>query len=237
MPQSYRRVLLKLSGEYLGGPQGQGFDFSVIDTLATKICAVQDAGYEVAVVLGGGNFFRGARDLPIKMDRVAADHIGMLATVMNSLCLKEALMARGRTARVMTGLNIPAVAEAFEKRLATKKIAEGQILIFGGGTGNPYFSTDTAAVLRGLEIEADVVVKGTLVDGVYDKDPKKYPDAVKYEELSFTTALEKDLKVMDASALGMCRDNNLPLGVLNINSDTDLLDFLAGKTVGTRLSR
>lgn len=235
MSSPFRRVLLKLSGEYLGGQSGQGFDFSVIEGLAKKICQVQDAGFEVGVVLGGGNFFRGARDLPVKMDRVAADHIGMLATVMNSLCLKECLMARGRTARVMTGLNIPAVAEPFEKRIATQKMAEGQILIFGGGTGNPYFSTDTAAVLRALEIEADIVIKGTLVDGVYDKDPKKHPDAKKYEELSYTEALEKDLKIMDASAVGMCRDNKLPLGVLNIASDTDLLDFLAGKPVGSRV--
>lgn len=235
MLEKHRRILLKLSGEYLGGPKGQGFDFAVIDQLAAKLCAVHERGFEVAVVLGGGNFFRGARDLPVKMDRVAADHIGMLATVMNSLCLKECLIARGKVARVMTGLNIPAVAEAFEKRIATRKLAEGQILIFGGGTGNPYFSTDTAAVLRALEIEASLVIKGTLVDGVYDKDPKKYKDAVKYDRLTFSQVLEKDLKVMDPSAIALCRENDLPLAVLNIGSDTDLLEFLEGKEIGTQV--
>ena len=235
MLEKHRRILLKLSGEYLGGPKGQGFDFAVIDQLAAKLCQVHDRGFEVAVVLGGGNFFRGARDLPVKMDRVAADHIGMLATVMNSLCLKECLIARGKVARVMTGLNIPAVAEAFEKRIATRKLAEGQILIFGGGTGNPYFSTDTAAVLRALEIEASMVIKGTLVDGVYDKDPKKHKDAVKYDQLTFSQVLERDLKVMDPSAIALCRENDLPLAVLDIGSDTALLEFLEGKKIGTQV--
>ncbi|OGG95041.1 MAG: UMP kinase [Candidatus Lambdaproteobacteria bacterium RIFOXYD12_FULL_49_8] len=235
MLEKYGRILLKLSGEYLGGPAKQGFDFTIIDSLAQKLCKVHDKGFEVAVVLGGGNFFRGARDLPVKMDRVAADHIGMLATVMNSLCLKECLIARGKTARVMTGLNIPAVAEAFEKRAALKMLSEGHILIFGGGTGNPFFSTDTAAILRALEIEAQIVIKGTLVDGVYNKDPKKHSDAVRYESLRFSEVLEKDLKVMDPAAVALCRENDLPLAVLDITAPDDLLGFLEGRPTGTRV--
>ena len=235
MLEKYGRVLLKLSGEYLGGAAKQGFDFDVIDALAQKLCKVHDRGFELAIVLGGGNFFRGARDLPVKMDRVAADHIGMLATVMNSLCLKECLIARGKSARVMTGLNIPAVADAFEKREALKDLAAGHILIFGGGTGNPFFSTDTAAILRALEIEADIVIKGTLVDGVYDKDPKKHADAKRYDSLSFSEVLEKDLKVMDPAAVALCRENELPLAVLDITAPDDLSGFLAGKPTGTEV--
>jgi len=233
MPQDAKRILLKLSGEYLGGPKGQGFDFQLFDQLALQLLEIRAKGFELAIVLGGGNFFRGAASLPIPMDRVAADQIGMLATVMNSMVLKETLISHGQPARVMTGLNIPAVAEPFDKRRATQALSTGDILIFGGGTGNPFFSTDTAAALRALEIEADWVVKGTMVDGVYDKDPKKHSDAKKYTSLTFSDALKHDLKVMDAAAIALCRENNLPIGVVNIGSKTDLLDFLSGKEVGS----
>jgi len=233
MPDKAKRILLKLSGEYLGGPKGQGFDFEVIERLALQLIEVRGRGFEVAIVLGGGNFFRGAQNQPIPMDRVNADQIGMLATVMNSLALKETFMAHGQSAAVMTGLNIPAVAEPFEKRKAIKKLSRGEMLIFGGGTGNPFFSTDTAAALRALEVEADWVIKGTMVDGVYDKDPKKHPDAVKYKTLTFSDALKHDLKVMDAAAIALCRENSLPIGVVDIASETALLDFLAGKDVGS----
>ncbi|PCI22940.1 MAG: UMP kinase [SAR324 cluster bacterium] len=237
MKPKYQRVLLKLSGEYLGGEGGRGFDFATVTSLTRQICEIHDLGVQIGIVLGGGNFFRGASSVPIKMDRVAGDQIGMLATVMNSLCLRESLIDQGKKAQIMTGLAVPQVGEPFNKKKAVALMEQGDILICAGGTGNPYFSTDTAAVLRGLEIDADVVIKGTKVDGVYDKDPMRFKDAQKYDELSYTTILEKDLKVMDAPAIAMCRDNNLPLSILSISQPTDLLDFINGKKVGTLVSQ
>ena len=233
MKTKYQRVLLKLSGEYLGGTVGHGFDFTVIDSLADQIIQIQDLGVEVAIVLGGGNFFRGTKNIPLKMDRVAADHIGMMATVMNAVCLKEALVVKKRKALVMTGLEAPAVAEKFEKQKAVASIEAGHILIFGGGTGNPYFSTDTAAVLRGLEISADIVIKGTKVDGIYDKDPVKHPAAQKFDKLSYAEVLNQDLKVMDGAAIALCRENRLPLCVLSIVNRDDLYKFVLGEDVGS----
>ena len=233
MKTKYQRVLLKLSGEYLGGVVGHGFDFTVIDSLTEQINQIQDLGTEVAIVLGWGNFFRGTKSIPLKMDRVAADHIGMMATLMNALCLKEALIAKNRKAHVMTGLEAPAVTEKFEKQKAVALIEAGNILIFGGGTGNPYFSTDTAAVLRGLEISADIVIKGTKVDGIYDKDPEKNPSAQRFDKLSYADVLTRDLKVMDGAAIALCRENRLPLCVLSIVNQDDLRRFVQGEDVGS----
>lgn len=233
MDIKYKRILLKLSGEYVGGKRGEGFDFDVIKSLTEQVCAVHDLGVDVAIVLGGGNFFRGTRNIPMVMDRVSADHIGMLSTIMNGLCLKESLVSMKRDARVLTGLPAPTVAELFNKSKALKYLDQNEVLILAGGTGNPFFSTDTAAVLRGLEIEADIVIKGTKVDGVYDKDPVKDKTAKKYERLTYTEILEKDLKVMDATAIALCRENKFPLCVLSISQQNDLIDFIKGKEIGT----
>lgn len=233
MKTKYQRILLKLSGEYLGGVAGHGFDFSVIDSLTQQIIQIQDLGLEVAIVLGGGNFFRGTKNIPLAMDRVAADHIGMMATVMNAVCLREAFIAKNRKAHVMTGLEAPTVAERFEKRRAVALIEAGTILIFAGGTGSPYFSTDTAAVLRGLEISADIVIKGTKVDGVYDKDPEKHQSAKKFDKLTYAEVLNQDLKVMDGAAIALCRENKMPLCVLSIINPNDLFQFVQGEMVGS----
>ncbi len=217
----------------MGGVAGHGFDFTVIDSLTEQIIQIQDLGVEVAIVLGGGNFFRGTKNIPLKMDRVAADHIGMMATLMNAICLKEALSDKNRKVHVMTGLEVPSVAEKFEKQKAVALIEAGNILIFGGGTGNPYFSTDTAAVLRGLEISADIVIKGTKVDGIYDKDPEKHPAAQKFDKLSYAEVLNQDLKVMDGAAIALCRENRMPLSVLSIANTDDLYRFVLGEDVGS----
>ncbi|MBU2512731.1 UMP kinase [bacterium] len=237
METKYKRVLLKLSGEFLGGLKGEGFDFNVIKSLTSQICQVHNLGFEIGIVLGGGNFFRGTKDIPLKMDRVAADHIGMMATLMNGICIKESLINEGKKAEVLTGLEAPGVAETFHKNRAMNLLQNGTILIFAGGTGNPFFSTDTAAVLRALEVEADIVIKGTKVDGVYDKDPVNDPSARKYERLTFAEILEKNLKIMDATAIALCRENELPLCVLSIVEDGNLIRFLKGEDVGTSILR
>ena len=232
MPR-FKRILLKPSGENLGGQSGTGFDFSAIQALTEKICQIHDLGVEIALVLGGGNFFRGTRDIPFNMDRVEADHIGMLATIMNGICVKESLIAMGKEALVMNGLAVPSVGDSFNKKTAVAHLEQKRIVVFTGGTGNPYFSTDTAAVLRGLQIEADIVIKGTKVDGVYDADPVTNENAVKYKNLTYTQVLEKNLKVMDATAIALCRDHKIPLAVLSVVNQTDLNDFILGKEVGT----
>ena len=233
MKPRFKRILLKPSGENLGGESGTGFDFAAIRALTEKICQIHDLGVEIALVLGGGNFFRGTRKIPFDMDRVAADHIGMLATVMNGICIKESLIAMGKQAVVMNGLAVPSVGESFHKAGAVQHLQQHRIVVFAGGTGNPYFSTDTAAVLRGLEIDADIIIKGTKVDGVYDDDPVTNPNAVKFSTLTYTEVLEKKLKVMDATAIALCRDNEIPLSVLSVVNQTDLNDFILGKEVGT----
>ncbi|MCP4295201.1 MAG: UMP kinase [Proteobacteria bacterium] len=233
MDQKFKRVLLKLSGEYLGGPTGSGFDFDTIKSLTQQIFDIHRLGVQIGIVLGGGNFFRGATSIPMSMDRVVGDKIGMLATVMNSLCLSESLLGKGLSVKVMTGLEVPAIGEPFDNKKAVQFLDENKVLIFAGGTGCPYFSTDTAAVLRALEIKANAVIKGTKVDGVYDKDPVIHKDATKYDTLSYSTVLEKELKVMDAAAIAMCRDNNLPLSVISISNKDDLLNLIKGVNVGT----
>lgn len=236
MKPRFKRILLKPSGENLGGESGTGFDFSAIRALSEKICQIHDLGVEIALVLGGGNFFRGTREIPFDMDRVAADHIGMLATIMNGICVKESLIAMGKQAVVMNGLAVPSIADSFQKEKAVEHLQQNRIVVFAGGTGNPYFSTDTAAVLRGLQIDADIIIKGTKVDAVYDADPVTNPGAKKFNTLSYTQVLEKDLKVMDATAIALCRDNNIPLAVLSVVSQTDLNDFILGKEVGTLIT-
>lgn len=236
MDLKYKRVLLKLSGEYLAGERGQGFDYDIVAKLTQQVCDLHDLGVEVGLVLGGGNFFRGAANVPLKMDRVSGDQIGMLATTMNSLCIKESLKNHNKSVRIMTGLEVPGIGIKFNKEKAVAAMKKGEILIFSGGTGSPYFSTDTAAVLRGLEVEADIIIKGTKVDGVYDKDPVKDPTAVKYGKVTFTEALEKDLKVLDSTALALCRDNDLPISVLSIANTPDLIKFVQGQDIGTIVS-
>ncbi len=231
----YKRLLLKLSGEYLGGEEGKGFNFDVITQLSRQICYLHDSGVEIGIVPGGGNFFRGVNSLPIKFDRVSVDQIGMIATAINSICLKESLKNHGKKVTILTGLGIPGIGAKFNKEKALNRLRQGDILIFSGGTSNPYFSTDTAAVLRGLEIEADLVIKGTKVDGVYDRDPIKDANAVKFDKLSYSQVLERDLKVIDAVAIVLCRENNMPLRVLNISSQSDLIDFIKGEKIGTAI--
>jgi len=236
MNSKYNRILLKLSGEYVGGGSGQGFDVSVLSTLSEQIREIHEMGVQIAIVLGGGNFFRGTRQLPLKIDRVAADQIGMLATVMNAVCLKEVLATNHLEVQVMTGLEVPRVAGLFDKTLAVQWLMQKRILVLAGGTGNPFFSTDTAAVLRALEIEAEIVIKGTKVDGVFDQDPAKNESARKYEFLTFSEVLAKDLKIMDAAAIALCRENRLPLCVLSILERQGLIDYLQGKPVGTTIT-
>lgn len=231
----YKRILLKLSGEYLGGVAGNGYDFDIVKSLCEQVVKLAESGIQICIVLGGGNFFRGTQSIPIKIDRVSGDQIGMMATAMNSLMIKETLISMGHQASVMTGLEIPAIGEKFNKLKALELLEQKVIVLFAGGTGNPFFSTDTAAVLRGLEVEADIIIKGTKVDGVYDKDPMVNSNAVKYSQLTYNEVLEKDLKVMDGAAIALARENKLPLYVLNISDNNSLFDFVNGKTPGTKV--
>jgi uridylate kinase len=230
---SYERILLKISGEVLAGRAGFGIDNDRVFTLSAEIAAVAAAGVQIGLVVGGGNFFRGVAAAAKNMDRVAADHMGMLATVINAIALQDALEKQNAPARVMTAIPIHAVAEPYIRRRALRHLDKGRIVIFAGGTSNPYFSTDTAAVLRGLEIKAQVVAKATRVDGVYDRDPLKHPGAIRYSEVSYLEVLSKSLAVMDASAVAMCRDNNLPVLVFDLNVHGNIMRMAMGESVGT----
>ncbi|MEI9814561.1 MAG: UMP kinase [Acidobacteriota bacterium] len=230
---AYRRILLKLSGEVLAGQSSFGVDPQKVAGLAEEVAEVARAGVQIGLVVGGGNFFRGVAAAAAHMDRVAADHMGMLATVINSLALQDALEKTGVPTRVMTAIEMRPVAETYIRRRALRHLEKGRIVIFAAGTSNPYFSTDTAATLRGLEIRAEVVAKATSVDGVYDKDPKKHGDAVRFERISYSDVLGKDLRVMDASAVAMCRDNKLPIVVFDLNVRGNIMRVAAGETVGT----
>ena len=214
MKPVYKRVLLKLSGEVLAGEKGTGIDFDKVEEVCKSIKECVDMGVEIAIVVGGGNFWRGRSSG--KMDRTRADHMGMLATTINSLALCDALEQLGVTARVQTAIEMRQIAEPYIRNKATRHLEKGRVVIFGCGTGNPFFSTDTAAALRGAEIGADVIFKATNVDGVYDKDPNKFADAVKYDVVTHSEVLEKDLKVMDSTAASLCRDNNIPILVFNL---------------------
>jgi uridylate kinase len=229
----YRRVLLKLSGEVLAGKEGFGIDADRVRDLAREIAEVARTGLEIGLVVGGGNIFRGISAAAKKMDRVTGDHMGMLATVINSLALQDALETEGIPTRVMTAIAMHQVAEPYIRRRAIRHLEKKRILIFAAGTSNPYFSTDTAATLRALEIHAEVIAKATRVDGVYDKDPLKFPDAVRYDRISYTDVLSRSLAVMDASAVAMCRDNRLPILVFNLNTPGNIMRMSRGEQLGT----
>jgi uridylate kinase len=232
VPQ-YQRILLKLSGEVMAGAAAFGIDAGRVRQLATDVAEVARAGVELGVVVGGGNFFRGVAEAARNMDRVTADHMGMLATVINSLALQDALEQMGVATRVMSAIQMNQVAEPYIRRRAIRHLEKGRIVIFAGGTSNPYFSTDTAATLRALEIKAQVIAKATRVNGVYDKDPLKSNDAVMYPEVSYQEVLAKGLGVMDASAVAMCRDNQLPIIVFNLNVTGNIMRMSTGEPVGT----
>ena len=230
---AYRRILLKLSGEALLGKQQYGIDPDVIARIASEIAEIVRLGVQVGLVIGGGNIFRGAGLAEAGMDRVTADHMGMLATIINALALQDALERRGVTARTMSALQVHEVCEDYIRRRAIRHLEKGRIVIFAAGTGNPFFTTDTAASLRAIEIGADVLFKATKVDGVYSADPMKDPTAVRYGSLSYDQILSDKLRVMDATAIVMCRDNDLPLVVFNLNNPGDLVRLVCGDTVGT----
>jgi uridylate kinase len=229
----YQRILLKLSGEALAGGASFGIDAGRVKALACEVADVAAASVQVGVVVGGGNIFRGLSAAASKMDRVTADHMGMLATVINSLALSDALEQMGVETRVMSAIEMHQVAEPYIRRRAIRHLEKGRIVIFAAGTSNPYFSTDTAATLRALEIKADVIAKATRVDGVYDKDPLKFPDAVRYEDISYLEVLSKGLAVMDATSIAMCRDNKLPIIVFNLNTTGNIMRMSMGESIGS----
>jgi uridylate kinase len=231
----YQRILLKISGEALAGANAFGLDPERVRSLAAEVAEVVRAGVQVGLVVGGGNFFRGVAAAAQSMDRVTGDHMGMLATVINALAFQDALERQGVPTRVMTAIQMHQVAEPYIRRRAIRHMEKGRAVIFAAGTSNPYFSTDTAATLRGLEVHAQVVAKATSVDGVYDKDPKKFPDAIKYAEVSYTEVLSKALGVMDASAVAMCRDNNMPIVVFNLRASGNIMRMAMGETIGTMI--
>ena len=229
----YKKILLKLSGEALMGDQEFGISSDVIASYAKQIKEIVDLGVEVSIVIGGGNIFRGLSGAAQGVDRVTGDHMGMLATVINSLALQNSIEKLGIPTRVQTAIEMPKVAEPFIKRRAQRHLEKGRVVIFGAGTGNPYFTTDTAAALRAIEMETDVVIKATKVDGIYDKDPVKYPDAKKYTTISYNEVLAKDLKVMDATAISLCRENKLPIIVFNSLIEGNLKRVIMGENIGT----
>jgi len=229
----YRRILLKLSGEVLAGHGSFGIDPERVAALAAEVAEVAKAGVEIGLVVGGGNFFRGVAAAAQNMDRVTADHMGMLATVINALALQDSLEKTGTPTRVMTAIQMAAVAEPYIRRRAIRHLEKGRIVIFAAGTSNPYFSTDTAATLRGLDIHAEVVAKATRVDGVYDKDPMTNADAVRFDEIGYSDVLARNLRVMDASAVSMCRDNKTPIIVFNLTVRGNIMRMAMGEPIGT----
>lgn len=229
----YNRILLKLGGELLSSPQGSGIDPIIARDIAMRIREVREMGVDVAVVIGAGNLWRGKAGLDLGMDRATADYMGMLATVMNALALMDALESCGVVTRVQTAIQMQAVAEPYIRRRAIRHLEKGRVVIFGGGTGNPYFSTDTAAALRACEIGADVLIKATKVDGVYDKDPQTNPDAVKFEKLTYIETINRRLQVMDSTAITLCMENKLPIMVLNLWDPEALHLSLTGTLRGT----
>ncbi len=233
---AYKRILIKLSGEALMGDDAYGINRGTIDGIVAQIKEVVDLGVEVAVVIGGGNIFRGVAPAAAGMDRATADYMGMLATVMNAMALQDAMRSIGINARVQSALKLEQVAEPYIRGKAIRYLEEGRVVIFGAGTGNPFFTTDTAAALRGMEIDADVVLKATKVDGIYTADPKTNPDAKRYETVSFDEAIAKNLKVMDATALTLCRDQQLPICVFSIFKAGALMRVVTGENEGTRVT-
>lgn len=231
MQPKYKRVLLKLSGESLAGKAGHGIDFDTVLKICEPIKQCVDLGVEVAIVVGGGNFWRGRSSG--QMDRTRADHMGMLATVINALGVADALEQLGVVVRVQTAIAMQQVAEPYIRNRAVRHLEKGRVVVFGCGTGNPFFSTDTTAALRAAEIDADIIMKATMVDGVYDSDPKKNPNAVKYDTLSFLDVLNKNLQVMDSTAASLCKDNNIPILVFSIEEPENILRAVCGESIGT----
>ncbi|GAB1308784.1 UMP kinase [Urechidicola sp. KH5] len=230
---SYKRILLKLSGEALMGDRNYGIDPKRLAEYAKDIDAIISTGVEVAIVIGGGNIFRGVAGASNGMDRVQADYMGMLATVINGLALQSALEDQGIQTRLQTAIKIEAIAEPYIKRKAVRHLEKGRVVIFGSGTGNPFFTTDSAAVLRAIEIEADVILKGTRVDGIYDSDPEKNKDAKRFEKLSFSDVLKMGLKIMDTTAFTLSQENELPIIVFDMNKPGNLLKVVKGENIGT----
>jgi uridylate kinase len=229
----YKRILLKLSGEALAGKAGSGIDFDVVGGFCDEVIAVRELGVEVALVVGGGNIFRGANPKLNGLDRPSGDYMGMLATVINALAVHSVLEGKGVPTRVLTAIEMRPIAEPYIRRRALRHIEKGRVVIFGAGTGNPFFTTDSAAALRANEIDADLLCKATKVDGVYDKDPVTNADAVRYDELSYTTALANNLGVMDAAAISLCRDNQLPILVFNLTQPGSIIEAMQGGKIGT----
>ena len=232
----YKRILLKLSGESLMGPKSFGIEPEMLSLYARQIKGIHDAGVEVAVVLGGGNIFRGINAVQGGFDRVQGDYMGMLATVMNGMALQSALENLQVHTRLQTAIEMKEIGEPFIRRRAVRHLEKRRVVIFGAGTGNPYFTTDTAASLRAIEIEADVILKGTRVDGIYSSDPEKDPTATKYDRISFDEVIQKGLNVMDLTAFTLCKENNLPIIVFNANQEGNLFRLVQGETLGTLVS-
>ncbi len=236
-PLQYRRVLLKLSGEALMGRFDYGIDPDVISRIAAEVIEVNKAGAQIGLVIGGGNIFRGAGLAAGGMDRVTGDHMGMLATIMNALAMQDALEKQGAYARVMSAVKINAVAEDYIRRRAVRHLEKGRIAIFAAGTGNPFFTTDSAAALRAVEINADLMLKATKVDGVYDSDPKKNPNAKRYEHLTYDDVIARNLQVMDTAAIALCRDYGMPMRIYDMTRPGDLMRILQGDPIGTLVDR
>ncbi|MCX6143935.1 MAG: UMP kinase [Ignavibacteriales bacterium] len=234
-PKPYKRILLKLSGESLMGNREYGIDSEVLNAFALEIRDVQQMGVEIGIVIGGGNICRGVDLSADGIDKVTGDHMGMLATVINALAFQNALEKKGLYTRCLTAINMERIAEPFIRRRAVRHLEKGRIVIFAAGTGNPYFTTDTAAALRAIEIEADVILKGTRVDGVYDSDPEKNANAIRFPEISYLDVLRKDLRVMDLTAITLCKENKLPIIVFNMNVPGNLRRVVSGESVGSKV--
>ena len=235
MTTTYKRILLKLSGEALIGDGEYGISPAVIERIAGEIRELHDAGIEVAVVIGGGNIFRGVAGAAKGMDRTSADYMGMLATVINSIALQDGFEKQGLFTRVMSGLEMPRVAEPFIRRRAIRHLEKGRIVVFASGTGNPYFTTDTAAALRSVEINSDVILKATKVDGIYDSDPMLNPNAIRYDQLSYDECMLKKLRVMDQTAISLCSENQMPIVVFDLNTPGNIVRAVLDQSVGTRI--
>ena len=234
MPETaYQRVLLKLSGEVLAGEEGFGIDPVKATELATEVKSIHDLGIDIGLVIGAGNIFRGMTAAAKGMQRVTGDYLGMLATIMNAVCVQDALENIGSVTRTLSAITVSQIAEPYIRRRAIRHLEKGRIVIVAGGTGNPYFTTDTAAALRATELGAEVLIKGTKVDGVYDKDPVVHSDAVKYDRVSYNEAIQKELRIMDMTAISLCKENSLPIKVFNINRTGDLKKLILGEPIGT----
>jgi uridylate kinase len=234
MPETaYQRVLLKLSGEVLAGEEGFGIDPAKATQLAVEVKSIHDLGIDIGLVIGAGNIFRGIQAAAKGMQRVTGDYLGMLATIMNAICVQDALENLGTVTRTLSAITVAQIAEPYIRRRAIRHLEKGRIVVVAGGTGNPYFTTDTAAALRATELGAEVLIKGTKVDGVYDKDPLVHSDAIKYDRVSYKEAIQKELRIMDMTAISLCKENSLPIKVFNINRNGDLKKLILGEPIGT----